>query len=300
MRIHDLLLPSEPGQPHHRFIMSDLHLGSPNSDHELIVKQLDRALAVGARVLINGDIFDMIMPSDRKRFDNSVLHPDLWGKKDLAKAVVDMGYDILGPYARAIDVIGLGNHEESYIKHSHGDPITALIAKLDASHRTNHRIRHGSFWGYINTRFELWGTQAKPRHRLLYYHGTGGDSPVTKGTIDINRRGRNWQFDAMTFGHKHNSLISLDQIIDCEDGKMTERTQLTLQTASYYRNYKEITDADDPLVYSYAASKGHPPKPLGGTFLTLRPEKEGRRWVVRQDYSSDILGIWAKKARKAA
>ena len=78
---------AELGQPFFRLLMSDLHLGSPNADHDLIASQLQKAKNIGARVLVNGDVFDAIGPKD-KRFDLAVLHPLVERKKDLAKAIV--------------------------------------------------------------------------------------------------------------------------------------------------------------------------------------------------------------------
>jgi hypothetical protein len=212
------------------------------------------------------------------------------GKKDLAKAIVDHAEELLAPYAEIIDVCGIGNHEEAWIRYGYSDPVALLIERLRSKNKKC-KIKHGSFWGYINTTFSVRGEKA--RHRLLYYHGTGGDSPVTKGTIDFNRKGRNFGYDALTFGHKHNIAIVADQILDVtEGGRVVEKMQLNLQTGSYYRNYKQIEADGDPLDYGYAASKAHPPKPIGGIFLTLRPIRQNGALVVRQDYASDIIPAW--------
>jgi hypothetical protein len=287
---------AEIGQPFFRLLMSDLHLGSANSDHEEIVGDLQRAKDVGARVLINGDVFDAIGPKDR-RFDLTVLHPKVDRKRDLAKAIVDMAVELLWPYRHLIDVIGIGNHEEKWIDYGYNDPVRRVIEELN---REGARIRHGSFWGYIKTSFHVEGHRKRPRHKLLYLHGTGGDSPVTKGTIDFNRKGRNWVYDCLTFGHKHNLVCGVDQMADVSDrGKYTERRQLNLQTGSYYRNYRQLTD-DSVLDYSYAARSAHPPKPMGGVFLCMRPEIDSLgNLVVEQDFMSDVVCPWTKRRRRA-
>jgi hypothetical protein len=297
MIVHDVPILSELGQPHFRYLMSDLHFGSGASDHERIASDCQRAVDSGARILINGDVFDAIGPKD-KRFSANVLHPTLHGKKDLEAAIVDLAFGVLKPFAPHIDVMGIGNHEEAWIQYNHGDPVARLIEKLNGVKGA--RIKHGSFWGYINTRFAVGRETAI--HKLLYYHGTGGDSPVTKGTIDFNRKGRNWIYDALTFGHKHNIAITGEQIMDVtEAGRVVERLQLNLQTGSYYRNYRQIETDGDPLDYHYAASKAHPPKPIGGIFLIMRPTRVNGALVVRQDYASDIIQPWpvAKHAEAA-
>ncbi len=288
---------SELGQPHFRFLMSDLHLGSLCSDHGEIVKDLDKAKALGARILINGDIFDCIGARD-KRFDLATLHPSISREKDLTTAIVDIAKEILMPYRDLIDVIGIGNHEEMWISWCNTDPVRRLIHDLN---QEGGHIKHGSFWGYIRTKFVVPGYRKRPLHRLLYLHGTGGDSPVTKGTIDFNRKGRSWQYDALTFGHKHNLVCTVEQIGDVSDkGIYAERKQLNLQTGSYFRNYRGLTDGE-ALDYSYAARMGHPPKPIGGLFLVLRPmlSKSGEL-VIEQDFCSDVVFPWKKHRTKTA
>lgn len=183
---------AELGQPFLRLLMSDLHLGSINADHDAIVAQLQRAKDYGAKVLINGDVFDAIGPKDR-RFDLVTLHPQVQRKKDLGKAIVDMAVELLAPFAGIIDIIGIGNHEETWIAYGYNDPVHRLIEELNREHGA--KIKHGSFWGYITTSFVIGGYRKRPKHKLLYLHGTGGDAPVTKGSIDFNRKGRNWVYD---------------------------------------------------------------------------------------------------------
>jgi hypothetical protein len=296
--ITNLTEPAEPGQPFVRLLMSDLHLGSVNADHDAIVRDLDTAKAHGARVLINGDVFDCIGSKD-KRFDLTVLHPSVQRQKDLARAVVAMAKELLMPYREVIDVMGIGNHEETWVNYNYNDPVRALIDELN---REGAKITHGSFWGYIKTSFKVEGYRRRPKHKLLYLHGTGGDSPVTKGTIDFNRKGRNWQYDCLTFGHKHNLVCGVDQIADVSDrGKYTERKQLNLQTGSYYRNYRQLTQ-EEVLDYSYAARSAHPPKPMGGIFLFLRPTEDPAtgELTVAQDFASDIVVPWKKAKKKPA
>ena len=297
MIITNITEPAEVGQPFFRLLMSDLHLGSANADHDEIVRDLQRARAIGARVLVNGDVFDAIGPKDR-RFDLTVLHPAVQRKKDLAKAIVDMALELLMPFRDIIDVMGIGNHEESWIAYGYNDPVRRVIDEMG---RQGGRARHGSFWGYIKTSFKVEGFRKRPRHKLLYLHGTGGDSPVTKGTIDFNRKGRNWVYDCLTFGHKHNLVCGVDQMADVSDrGRYTERRQLNLQTGSYYRNYRQLTD-EEVLDYSYAARSAHPPKPMGGVFLCLRPTLDGNGELrVEQDFMSDVVVPWTGRRKRKA
>lgn len=290
---------AEEFQPFTRMLCSDYHLGSPCSFHELIVRDLAMCKKFGAKALINGDVFDAICATD-KRYQAGVLHPSLEGKRDLSKHVVNLAFDLLNPYADAIDRIGIGNHEQAYIKYNHTDPVSMLIDRLN--NEAGATIKHAGFCGFINTRFQISGLKQQPLHRLYYLHGTGGDSPVTKGTIDFNRKGRNWAYDCLTFGHKHNEVCAADAIADTdEEDAYSERKQLNLQTPSYYRNYRELA-AGEELDQSYAADKSHPPKPMGALWLTMRPMRNAKgHWYVHQDYSSEHPAalVWNPAARVA-
>lgn len=287
---------AEVGQPFFRLLCSDFHIGSACSDHGEIIAQLQQAKDIDAKIIVNGDVFDAIGPKDR-RFDLTTLHPTLRSKKDLAKGMVELALEILMPYKDNIDLIGIGNHEETWVTYGYNDPVRRVIEELN---REGGKVKHGSFWGYIQTSFVVPGFRRRPTHKLLYLHGTGGDSPVTKGTIDFNRKGRNWVYDALTFGHKHNVVCAMDQIADVSPaGKYTERKQLNLQTGSYYRNYRQLKD-DEVLDQSYAARSGHPPKPIGGVFLGMRPKLDviTGELGVDQWFASEVVTPW-KKSKKA-
>ncbi len=292
MIVHKIRTESEERQPHYRLLMSDTHIGTRSSDHAMIIHDLESARAANARVLLNGDVFDAICPTD-KRFDLACLHPDIRGEKDLTNAIVNMAFELLRPYADLFDVIGIGNHEEAWIKYNHSDPVRQLIDLLNREKSVVKPIKHGSFDGWIRTSFDIPNVRKQVLHKLYYYHGTGGDSPVTKGTIDFNRKGRNFSYDCLTFGHKHNLAITVESILDLTSkGNMIQKKQLNLQTASYYQNYSE-DDGGHPLDYSYAESKAHAPKPMGGIFLCMRPwlAADGS-WFVHQDFMSDYVPAW--------
>ena len=82
-------------------------------------------------------------------------------------------------------------------------------------------------------------------------------------------------------------------------GKYTEQKQLNLQTGSYYRNYRQLKD-DEVLDQTYAARSGHPPKPIGGVFLCLRPKLDAitEELGVDQAFMSEVVVPW-KKSKKA-
>lgn len=300
MLIHRFTYQAELGQPFVRLLCSDLHLGSRHSDHNAIVKQFDEALAADAEILINGDLYECIGVHD-KRFDQSTLHENLRGSNDLLGASLKLGLEILMPYRKNIRLIGIGNHEESWTKWHGSDPVKLTIEALN---REGGNVAAAGFRGYWESTANVEAFKKNKKrnlavHKLLYLHGAGGESPVTKGLIDFNRIGRNWTFDCLTFGHKHNLVFGADQIGDITPtGKYYERRQLIIQTGSYFRNYSQL-DKDSVLNQSYAARFNHAPKPIGGGFLILRPEVNSQTGEldVRQDFALSIVSPWPKKRR---
>jgi hypothetical protein len=86
-------------------------------------------------------------------------------------------------------------------------------------------------------------------------------------------------------------------------GNLVKRQRVCIVTGSYYRNYQRTTQAD-PAGYSYAESKQHPDKPLGGKFLILTPRKVAAnnpgksksklRWIVQQDVMTSLSRMPAR------
>jgi hypothetical protein len=278
VQVHTYRVPSEPDQTHWRFLCSDLHLGSPNVSLKKLRTDLDLARKGHARIWINGDVFDAISRTD-KRSDAAVVVKELRGCKDLLRDTVKYAAGILEPYASLIDFIGIGNHEETWVKWHEFDPVAALIESLNATLAAQgeaHRIRHGGICGWVRTCFDLsFGTATCVAHHTTYYfHGAGGDSPVTLGTIDMNRKETQFNADLIWFGHKHNRLVKDSVILDLSTrGIVRAKERKAIQTGSYYRSYTTQTQAN-PLDYAYPESKHAAPKPLGGRFLALTPTRQ--------------------------
>lgn len=298
MIITRILLETELNRPIFRLLCSDMHLGAANVDEDAIVRQFDEAVEIGADILINGDVFDCVCAKD-KRFDLATLNPKIAGKKDTIGAVVDYAFDLFAPYRDNIKLIGIGNHEEAFINWHSVDPVRMLIDKLN---NAGGNVIHAGFRGYVTTEFKILDVHRRhPIHKLFYLHGVGGDSPITKGTIDFYRQARHWTCDALTFGHKHNSLVQREVVGDVSpSGHYVEKEQVLIQTGSYFKNYSELDDGT-VLNQSYAAKAAHPPKPIGGAFLCLTPYRDKNDEIsIKQDVLSSVIKPWDKKiARKS-
>ena len=112
-------------------LMSDLHFGAPNVDYARMLEDLEEAKRNNDRILLDGDIFDMILPGDVKRYIPEALATPLQGRSNIVNVIVKYAAEFLKPYATQIDMIATGNHEESVMKYHHVDPVQLLVGKLN-------------------------------------------------------------------------------------------------------------------------------------------------------------------------
>jgi len=184
--------------------MSDLHLGHRNSDIPKIKKDLEEAKKRNCRIIINGDIFDSIIPKD-PRYMASYVDLELVKHTNILDKMIDFGEKILSPYAKYIDIISDGNHEWEINRRYGTNLIIRLIERLNMKYGGN--IQYGGYMYYACYKFTSNKTSRGGIKYLniLGHHGFGGSAPVSKGMIDVARiREAGWIYDIFIFSHKHN------------------------------------------------------------------------------------------------
>jgi hypothetical protein len=246
-------------------LQSDIHIGGRHVDYDLIKKELEYAREHNLRINVNGDVFDAILPGDRKRFRMSVLHPRLANCGDrLISEAVDWAVEIYGPYADLIDMIGVGNHEEAVVKHHHIDPVEMLVERLNTD---KHQIAHGGYSGWLCYR-----TKSRDLN-IQYHHGAGGGGPVTKGIIQFNRS-NTWieNADVVWRGHVHTKIYSKDRVMYIDRGVVKFRDRLNIITGAYGDDQEIQTQADVRKTgrhSSYAEERLLAPQGKGGYIIEL-------------------------------
>lgn len=251
--------------------MSDLHIGCAFTDHDRIESDLKLAREVGARVLINGDVFDAILPGDVKRFSPTALAPRLHNRADILNASLEWGVEILEPYRDLIGFIGVGNHDTALEKHHSVDLVAVLCDKI--------QVPYGGYCGYYIARW-IYGKRAYHTVKIRYHHGAGGSSPVTKGIIDFARMAAfiDGDSDVCWIGHKHNRLIDTalrEQVTP--GGKLAHKPVLNIMSGAYLETYRQ-EDAP-PRRASYAADKNLAPQSKGGVMLELDYHRSERTTI---------------------
>ena len=263
-------------------LMSDLHIGAPNVDYDLVEKELKDARDKGDRILLNGDLVDMILPKDIKRFDPSHVHPRLLGRGDVVNAQIDWACEILLPYADLIDMVGLGNHETAVTKHHNIDPTSIIVYRLQNASSPEHIIHYGGYGGFVDYRLREKGRKDGSGQRFIIYftHGSGGGAPVTKGMIDLHRTGWVNDADVIWKGHRHVRVSTHIQAISCpitgHEPRVREIRQII--TGSYFDTYRGQTQKsirETGRRANWAADNAFAPQGKGGARITLQMRRSG-------------------------
>lgn len=262
-------------------IAGDTHLGEKAADVPCLKRDLARARELGARILMPGDVLGMIIPKD-PRYKPAGVVPQIQGRDDLVNACLEYVLPILEPYADLFDMLSMGNHEASFVRHHSTDIIGLLVSELRAN--GSDRPVHGGYSGYLQYQIRLGGKERSggKLYDIWYHHGSGGDAPVTKGMIDANRVRTQWIADLYVMGHNHYRNADPDQHVRLTTrGKLEVRENRFVRGGNYRKSYL-LRDQTHPSDVDYTEEQRHSLKPLGGTFVKFRIRCHGSRKTLEQ------------------
>jgi hypothetical protein len=237
---------------HGFLLMSDVHFDSKYCDRKLLKKHLDHAKENGFGVFLFGDTFDCMGGKYDRRSSKEDLRPE-YQVGDYFNAIVDDAANFFFPYADIIEGIGDGNHEISVRKH-HEIDLTKMLAQ-----RLNTLALPYS--GFIRFKFE--SKDGGRTSRVLYFnHGSGGNSPVTKGVISTNRRQVQIVADFFVSGHNHNEFIlPLGRAMLTAQNRLKFSDALHINTGTYKREWGKS---------DFSMSVGFAPEVMGCGELVMK------------------------------
>lgn len=193
---------SDPGNV---LFIGDMHLDNPKADRVALKRVLERAVAEEAAIFVLGDVFDAMQGLGDRRGSKTDLAARYVGREDYLVALVEDVSEFLTPYAANIVLILQGNHESSAAKH-YGIHLEHLLAYELRKHGSP--VVTPGYQTYAALQF-IWNSQGT-RCNIPFWltHGSGGGGPVTKGTIQAQRRAVTYP-DArfVVSGHVHNSYF---------------------------------------------------------------------------------------------
>lgn len=231
MKAYEFTTQLKAGRPTKIGLFSDLHLDNPNFDKPTFEEHANYCLKDGRYMLFDGDIFDAIIRTDKKRAVNSLLES---GDNQL-NMKLDKAYELLKPYQEQILFMGRGNHEESILKYS-GIDVLDLLAKMLNSGK-KHQIVVGNYANFIRFSWLNSSNKTKLKYDIYAHHGAGGSAPQSKGMLDFAALEKGANVDLIWMGHKHNSLIDYSapiMFID-QNGNIILKNRQCIQTPSYQK-----------------------------------------------------------------
>lgn len=266
---------------HYQLYMSDIHFDSIACNRELLRHHLKDAKERNADIFIFGDLFDAMQGRFDPRRNMDELRPEFRREDYFDYVVLETG-EFLSPFANHIRLLCNGNHETKVRKHANTDLMNRLSYELNTRHGAKTYV--GGYGGWIRLMFDMGqGQNSGPRFsvKVKYYHGTGGDAPVTRGVIWTNRQAVYLpDADIVVNGHNHHEYyvpIARERI--ATDGRLYGDIQHHIRIPGYKEEYGDGSRG-------WLVERGGVPKPLGS-------------WWIRFRYVHDRLEIIPEPAHRA-
>jgi len=221
------------------YFTSDTHFDSVYCNRDMFFSDLDQAKLRDASVVVIGDFFDAMQGRFDPRRDMSILRPE-YRRSDYYDYVVKDSSEKLEKYANNIAMIAPGNHELSVLKNANTFLSDRLVSYLN--NKTGSRIIHGGYGGWLRIVLRVDG---KPHGsiNIKYFHGAGGEAPVTRGVIQTNRQAVYLpDADVVVNGHSHNAYwIPITRERVGGKGDHYFDTQHHIRTPGYMMSYGDGT-----------------------------------------------------------
>lgn len=247
-------------------IVSDIHFDSLNCDHDSLKAHFDQIQKMNGKILIIGDIFDVMGTWKDPRSRPNEINPAYIQKgRAYLDLVVEDCFEFLKPYKDNILIISEGNHESNIRRRHDTDVLDRLIFLLNTL--PGSEVHKGKYSGWVkfslNRNDKLYSS-----FMVAYHHGGGGNAKRSKGILYS-------QLDTMEYpdanlivsGHDHNKIYDPSNVrrrIDIRTGKTYHDTVHWIKTGSYKRS----SDTD-----GWEVQKKFTPKKLGGWFVELEHKR---------------------------
>lgn len=262
--------------------VSDVHFDSVFCNRDLFKSHLEEAARRNASVCIFGDFFDAMEGRYDKRRSYPLLREE-YKRDDYFDYVVKDSVKWLMPYAHLFDVMSDGNHEMSVLKHSGTNLMDRLVSSLRANGDNCHAV-HGGYGGWIRYMFSH-GTEIRKHTqesiKVKYFHGSGGEAPVTRGVIQTNRQAVYLpDADLVVNGHNHHAFyvpITRERIGG--KGKIYFDIQHHIRIPGYMQSYGDGSDG-------WEAERGGVPKPIGAFWVKYSAHND----KINVQVIADIVG----------
>ncbi len=245
-------------EPINFFVSSDWHWDNVKCNRELLKSHLDKAIEIGAFIVVTGDMLCLMQGKYDKRSSKSAVRPE-HNKSNYLDVVINDCANFLRPYAKNILLISEGNHETSVSDRHETRVLERLVERVNTLEGTN--IQLGTYTGYYKLAFNYHG-----RVRVLnvgYSHGNWG-GVITKGTLSVMRYSAIMpDCELMFSGHTHDGWIMAQPRlrINATNDKVEVVNQMHVKTGTYKEEFAGGK--------GWAVERIAVPKYLGGCFVKV-------------------------------
>lgn len=229
-----LELPVALQQKQRILFLGDLHWDHPRADQKAIKKVLDEAVANDAWIVLLGDTLCAMQATGDRRGDKESVRPE-HQRSDYFTALIETAVEFFRPYRHNIWSMLDGNHETAARKHHDIDLIKHIVRELNAE---GGNILRPGYQSYHQIR--LHRGQQKISRNLFLAHGHGGGGPVTKGTIQAQRRAVTYpDAHVVVSGHIHSQYyVAHEQHRINSQGRVYDTAQEHYVVSSFKNEYK--------------------------------------------------------------
>lgn len=270
-------------------LTSDNHFDSIYCARDVMKEHFDEAKRRNARIFLLGDWYDSMQGRYDPRRSMPELRPEYQGREDYYDLLVRDSANWLEPYAENLEVMSDGNHELSVLKNANTNIMDRLVFELNRRRGTH--IAHGGYGGWV--RFMLTTLLADGTSnplcsvKMKYFHGAGGEAPVTRGAIQTNRQAVYLpDADIIVNGHSHHAYyIPITRERLSGKGVQYMDNQHHIRIPGYKQAYGDGTAG-------WEITRGGVPKPIGSIWVRLYIDQRiPRIQVIPNITAPDIVSV---------
>jgi hypothetical protein len=276
-------------------LTGDEHWDSPECYIGLLHNHLKQAKEREALWITNGDFFEAISTRNDPRGSKGTLRKQQVGVNYLDRLVED-GAEEFRPYADSLVYMGTGNHDQAITIKCETDIGKRFADAMSAAKTPGlPPVYRSGYTGWIRFEFEKQNGGGRSSLDMKLEHGTGGNSPVTKGTIQAQRRMS--RIDGATFfvsSHIHEqwALSGVVERLNAVTGQVQEHKVKHIQLGSYKRDFR--TDGCG----TWWTMKSGATKPIGGMWLHFYVRNNRIYWdVIDTEVDYPSLGKFLRRER---
>lgn len=256
-------------------LSADWHWDNPKCRLDVLERDLKKAKEINAMVVSLGDHFCAMQGKYDKRSSKDSIRPEHQAGSYLDR-LVETAAEFLKPYKDCLGLISVGNHETA-IYNRHETCLTSrLVERLRAE---GSQCRKGGYNGWVMFSAYYNNKALSDGYRMYYHHGSGGDAPVTHGTIAMSRVSQFVDADCIVSGHLHirNMSVTARERLTAGGNRKVYETSL-IRVSTYKDEYSPLD--------GWHIEKGKGPRPTSNPSYWMQLSLDSRGSVQASFHDS--------------